>query len=77
MDQLLANKNDVSPDSEAKIRAEKHRPRWYESVWLMIAVGLIIRLLVMRFAYLNLLDPARDHYLAGWEGDHFSLRQGI
>ena len=72
MDQLVASKNDVSPESDATSRAEEHRPRWFESVWLMIAVGLIIRLLVMRFAYLNLLDPARDHYLAGWEGDHFS-----
>jgi 4-amino-4-deoxy-L-arabinose transferase-like glycosyltransferase len=72
MDQLLASKNEVSPESDATSRAEEHRPRWFESVWLMIVVGLIIRLLVMRFAYLNLLDPARDHYLAGWEGDHFS-----
>jgi 4-amino-4-deoxy-L-arabinose transferase-like glycosyltransferase len=36
----------------------------------MVAVGLVVRLVVMRFAYVNLLDPARDHYIWGWEGGH-------
>ena len=33
-------------------------------------MAFIIRLVVMRFAYLNLLNPARDHYLTGWENGH-------
>jgi 4-amino-4-deoxy-L-arabinose transferase-like glycosyltransferase len=72
MDQLLAGKNDVSTESETATRVQAQRRRLLESVWLMIAVGLIVRVVVMRFSYLNLLDPARDHYLPGWEGGHFS-----
>jgi 4-amino-4-deoxy-L-arabinose transferase-like glycosyltransferase len=37
----------------------------------MVAVALIIRLVVMRFASANLLDPARDHYIPGIEGGHY------
>ena len=70
MDQLLATKNGVSSGSES---ASEPRPlylRVFESMWMMVAVAFIIRLVVMRFAYLNLLNPARDHYLTGWENGH-------
>jgi 4-amino-4-deoxy-L-arabinose transferase-like glycosyltransferase len=33
----------------------------------MVVVGLATRLVVMRFAYPSLLDPARDHYAFGYE----------
>ncbi len=73
MDQPLVGKNNGLTASEVERRAQTQRRRLFESVWLMIAVGLIIRIVVMRFAYLNLLDPARDHYLPGWDGDHYSF----
>jgi len=73
MDQLLASNHSAALEAETAIGVPSPRPGLLESAWLMVAVGLIIRLIVMRYAYLNLLDPARDHYLAGWEGDHFSF----
>jgi 4-amino-4-deoxy-L-arabinose transferase-like glycosyltransferase len=73
MDQLLAPRNSVSAAAEAASQVQAERRRMVQSVWLMIAVGLVVRLVVMRFAYMNLLDPARDHYLPGWDGDHYSF----
>jgi 4-amino-4-deoxy-L-arabinose transferase-like glycosyltransferase len=72
INQLLVSKNDIPVESEAANRAQAQRRRWIDSVWLMILVAFIIRMLVMRFSYHSLLDPARDHYLPGWDGDHFS-----
>lgn len=73
MDQLLVSEHGVATESEPGKRAGVQEGRWFESVWLMIAVALIVRLIVMRFASLNLLDPAWDHYLAGWDGGQLSF----
>lgn len=72
MDQLLAGKKNTANKPETPAQDQGPGRRLVESVWLMIAVGLIVRLVVMRFSYLNLLDPARDHYLPSWDGDHFN-----
>jgi 4-amino-4-deoxy-L-arabinose transferase-like glycosyltransferase len=68
---LFLDKNKVSTEPEMADRASRYR-RLVESVWVMLAVALIIRLVVMHFSYDNLLDPTRDHYLPSWEGNHFS-----
>jgi 4-amino-4-deoxy-L-arabinose transferase-like glycosyltransferase len=73
MDQLLVRRNSVSAAADAASQAQAEHRRLVQSVWLMIVVGLVVRLVVMRFAYLNLLNPARDHYLPGWDGDHYSF----
>jgi 4-amino-4-deoxy-L-arabinose transferase-like glycosyltransferase len=73
MDQLLASKNKVSTGAEAASRAQAQRRRVVASMWIMVAVALIVRVVVMRFSYLSLLDPARDHYLPGWENGHFTF----
>src|SRR5579864_1501220 len=52
MDQLLASKNNVSTGPQAASRVRANRRRLIESVWLMIAVALIVRVVVMRFSYL-------------------------
>jgi len=39
----------------------------------MVAVALIVRLIVMRFGSANLLDPARDHFIPGWENGHYTF----
>src|ERR1700674_2054748 len=70
MDPLLASKNEVSTGAEAASRAQAERRRVVASLSIMVAVALIVRLVVMRFSYLNLLDPARDHYIPGWENGH-------
>ena len=33
----------------------------------------MIRLVAMRFSYLSLLDPSRDHFLPSWENDHYTF----
>jgi 4-amino-4-deoxy-L-arabinose transferase-like glycosyltransferase len=73
LDPLLASKDEVSTGAEAASRAQAERRREVASLWMMVAVALIVRLLVMRFAYLNLLDPARDHYIPGWENGHYTF----
>lgn len=73
MDPLLAGKDEVSTGAEAESRAQAERRREVASLWMMVAVALIVRLVVMRFAYLNLLDPARDHYIPGWENGHYTF----
>jgi 4-amino-4-deoxy-L-arabinose transferase-like glycosyltransferase len=73
MDQLIVSKDADSTGAEAAGGGQAQPRPLFESVWVIMAVALILRLLVMRFAYLNLLDPARDHYLPGWEGDHYSF----
>src|ERR1700733_12329492 len=70
VDPLLASENEVSTDAEAASRAQAERRRLFTSLSIMVAVALIVRLIVMRFSYLNLLDPARDHYIPGWENGH-------
>src|SRR3974390_1906195 len=72
MDQLLARNHSASIELESAAGAQTQRSRWFESVWLMVAVSLVLRIVVMWFAHRNLLDPARDHYLPAWEGDHFN-----
>lgn len=39
----------------------------FRSPWTMVVVALVIRLVVMGFAYTDRLDPARDHWTFGWE----------
>jgi 4-amino-4-deoxy-L-arabinose transferase-like glycosyltransferase len=70
MSPLLASENQASIEAEAASRAQAERRRMILSLWSMVAVALIVRLVVMRFSYLNLLNPARDHYLSGWENGH-------
>jgi 4-amino-4-deoxy-L-arabinose transferase-like glycosyltransferase len=70
VDPLLASENEVSTGAEAASRAQAERRRLFTSLSIMVAVALIVRLVVMRFSYLNLLDPARDHYIPGWENGH-------
>src|SRR5579864_5623384 len=43
------------------------RRRFWSSPWAMVAVALVVRLVVMAFAYSVQLDPARDHWVFGWE----------
>ncbi len=69
-DQPLASKNKVSTGAEAASRAQAQRRHVVASLLIMVAVALIVRLVVMRFSYHNLLDPSRDHYLSGWEDGH-------
>jgi 4-amino-4-deoxy-L-arabinose transferase-like glycosyltransferase len=47
--------------SHAKARA------FLASPWAMVGVALIVRLIVMLFAYKVQLDPAQDHWVFGWE----------
>ena len=44
----------------------KVRP-FFSSPWAMLSVALVIRLVVMGFAYTIQLDPSRDHWVFGWE----------
>ena len=44
----------------------KVRP-FFSSPWAMLSVALVIRLVVMGFAYKIQLDPSRDHWVFGWE----------
>ena len=37
------------------------------SPWAMVVVALALRLVVMGLTYTDRLDPARDHWLFGWE----------
>ena len=37
------------------------------SPWAMVGAALVIRLIVMAFAYRIQLDPAQDHFVFGWE----------
>jgi len=37
------------------------------SPWAMVPIALAVRLVIMRFVYVDLLDPARDHWNFGWE----------
>lgn len=73
MDQLLASKVNVSTRAAAASQARAQCLRLAQSVWTMVAVALIVRLIVMRFASANLLDPARDHFIPGWEGNHYTF----
>lgn len=73
MDQLLASKVKVSTGTEAASQAQAQYRRFAESVWTMVVVALIVRLLVMQFASANLLDPARDHFIPGWENGHYTF----
>ena len=72
MDQLLAINDRTSAGEEAASRNQVWR-QVVGSVWFMVAVGLIVRLVVMRFASSALLDPAHDHFLPGWENDHYTF----
>jgi 4-amino-4-deoxy-L-arabinose transferase-like glycosyltransferase len=71
VDQLLASKVKVSTGAEAASQARAQCLRLAQSVWAMIAVALIVRLIVMHFASASLLDPARDHFIPGWENNHY------
>jgi 4-amino-4-deoxy-L-arabinose transferase-like glycosyltransferase len=73
MDARLASKDEVSTGEEAASLVQEQRRREITSLWMMVAVALIIRLVVMRFAYHNLLDPARDHFIPGWENGHYTF----
>jgi 4-amino-4-deoxy-L-arabinose transferase-like glycosyltransferase len=73
MDPVLASKIEGSAEAEAASRAQAERRRLVASLSIMVVVALIVRLIVMRFAYLNLLDPARDHYIPGWENGHYTF----
>jgi 4-amino-4-deoxy-L-arabinose transferase-like glycosyltransferase len=44
----------------------KVRP-YFSSPWAMLSVALVLRLVVMGFAYTIQLDPSRDHWVFGWE----------
>src|SRR3977135_4549354 len=44
----------------------KVRP-FFSSPWAMLSVALVIRLVVMGFAYTIQLDPSRCHWVFGWE----------
>jgi 4-amino-4-deoxy-L-arabinose transferase-like glycosyltransferase len=66
-----SSKNKISAGSEATGSARAQLCRLLESVWVIVAVALIVRLVVMHFSYLNLLDPARDNYLPSWENGHY------
>jgi 4-amino-4-deoxy-L-arabinose transferase-like glycosyltransferase len=44
----------------------KVRP-FFSAPWAMVVVALVIRLVVMGFAYKIQLEPARDHWAFGWE----------
>ncbi len=41
--------------------------RALESLWIIVLVGLLLRLAVVAFAYQGLLSPDRDHWMFGWE----------
>jgi 4-amino-4-deoxy-L-arabinose transferase-like glycosyltransferase len=73
MDECVAGQNRGSSEPQALSRAQEEHRRLVVSMCAMVAVALIIRLVVMRFAYANLLDPARDHYLPGWENGHYTF----
>jgi 4-amino-4-deoxy-L-arabinose transferase-like glycosyltransferase len=73
MDESFAAQNGGSSEPRALSRAHEEHRRMVVSMCAMVAVALIIRLVVMRFAYANLLDPARDHYLPGWENGHITF----
>src|SRR3984893_9706865 len=45
----------------AKVRA------FFSSPCAMISVALVVRLIVMGFAYKIQLDPSQDHWVFGWE----------
>jgi Dolichyl-phosphate-mannose-protein mannosyltransferase len=45
----------------AKVRA------FVSSPWAMVSVALVVRLIVMVFAYKIQLDPSQDHWVFGWE----------
>jgi len=47
--------------SHSKIRA------FFSSPWAMVIVALVVRLVVMAFAYTAQLDPSQDHWVFGWE----------
>src|ERR1700682_2876660 len=47
--------------SHSKIRA------FFSSPWAMILVALVVRLVVMAFAYTAQLDPSQDHWVFAWE----------
>jgi len=66
-DRLLASKNRFSAGAGAAREVREQRRRAFESVWTMVGVALIVRLIVMRFSYPALLDPARDHFAFGFE----------
>ena len=40
---------------------------FFSSPWATVIVAMALRLVVMRFVYTSLLDPARDHYAFGYE----------
>jgi 4-amino-4-deoxy-L-arabinose transferase-like glycosyltransferase len=42
-------------------------PPALSSLWAMVVVALALRLVVMGLTYTDRLDPARDHWLFGWE----------
>ena len=73
MDESIAAQNSGSSEPRALSRAQDEHRRMVVAMWAMVVVALIIRLVVMRFAYANLLDPARDHYLPGWENGHVTF----
>ena len=45
----------------SKVRA------FLSSPWAMVSVALVVRLIVMVFAYKIQLDPSQDHWVFGWE----------
>jgi 4-amino-4-deoxy-L-arabinose transferase-like glycosyltransferase len=45
----------------ARVRA------FLSSPWAMVSVALVVRLIVMVFAYKIQLDPSQDHWVFGWE----------
>ena len=73
VDQLLASKVTVSTRAEVASQARVQCLRLAQSVWTMVAVALIVRLIVMQFASSTLLDPARDHFIPGWENGHYTF----
>jgi 4-amino-4-deoxy-L-arabinose transferase-like glycosyltransferase len=41
--------------------------RALESLWIIVLVGLLLRLVVVAFVYQDLLSPDMDHWSFGWE----------
>jgi 4-amino-4-deoxy-L-arabinose transferase-like glycosyltransferase len=73
VDQLLASKVKLSTGAEAASQARAQCLRLAQSVWTMVAVALIVRLIVMRFGSADLLDPARDHFIPGLENGYYTF----
>ena len=56
--------------SEERVQPQKiasWKSRAAKSLWLMIAVGLAVRLVVIAFLYRDHLNPVMDHWKFGWE----------